>query len=359
MEGELSAKYNVEIEKIEAALNDFFPYTKITQPFLSGIFSSRQDDQSALPEAASGAALLKPAADLFSRGGKRWRPLLMHLICKAAGGADSALPLIPLVEFCHNASLIHDDIEDCSPERRGKPAIHLLYGVDTAINSGAFLYFFPLACIDSWGAPAEKKALVYSIWGEYMRRLHLGQSIDIEWHRDRDFFPPASNYYEMCRLKTGCLSRLAARLGLLCAGKDADPALLAAACDLGLGFQILDDVKNLRGGIAGKTRADDLVEGKKSLPILMYIDSASCEAEKTARRQNVTAAFEAAGNTKNAGPGELSLAIIEEIEKAGALEIANMEGLAFLEEAKSAFANFTAVDKDAGEMLENFVGRIS
>ena len=69
--------------------------------------------------------LLEPPKELLYRGGKRWRPLLMTLICESLGGGDAALPLSPLVEFSHNASLIHDDIEDVSDERRGKPAIQI------------------------------------------------------------------------------------------------------------------------------------------------------------------------------------------------------------------------------------------
>jgi len=70
--------------------------------------------------------LTAPLEDMMSRGGKRWRPLLMTLVCETLGGGDAAIPLTPAVEFSHNASLIHDDIEDDSEERRGKPAIHKL-----------------------------------------------------------------------------------------------------------------------------------------------------------------------------------------------------------------------------------------
>jgi octaprenyl-diphosphate synthase len=81
-------------------------------------------------------SLTLPGWDLVSRGGKRWRPLLATLICEGLGGGDAALALVPLVELPHNASLIHDDIEDNSDERRGRAAVHILYGTDTAINAG-------------------------------------------------------------------------------------------------------------------------------------------------------------------------------------------------------------------------------
>jgi octaprenyl-diphosphate synthase len=120
-----------------------------------------------------------PGQDLLDRGGKRWRPLLALLVCEAAGGGDAALPLMPLVEFPHNASLIHDDLKDKSVLRRGKSAVHLIYGNDAAINSGSFLYFLPLAALETWNAPPASKNRVFSLWAAHMRRLHLGQSMDI------------------------------------------------------------------------------------------------------------------------------------------------------------------------------------
>jgi octaprenyl-diphosphate synthase len=209
----------------------------------------------------------------------------MTLICEPLGGGDAALPLTPLVEFCHNASLIHDDIEDSSDQRRGKSAVHLIYGTDTAINSGSFFYFLSLACVDAWEAPAERKEQVRAVWGEYMRRLHLGQAMDIYWHRDFVSLPAIEEYYTMCGLKTGCLARMAAVLGVLAAlpraalpggsltgaGPQAAEQLGLAAEKLGVGFQILDDVKNLSAGLPGKKRGDDVVEGKKSLPVLLYL----------------------------------------------------------------------------------------
>jgi len=239
-------------------------------------------------------AVTAPCRDLISRGGKRWRPLLMVLICEALGGRDTAMPLAPLVEFSHSASLIHDDIEDNSKERRGKPAVHIIHGVDVAINSGSFLYFLALACIDSWAAGLETKegfsktdaelakAKVYGLWAGFMRKLHLGQATDIHWHRNFDIIPSVDEYYRMCGLKTGCLARFAAELGVTAAGiaekATGNTGLLTAelmgvaAEKLGVGFQILDDIINVSAGAPGKNRGDDIVEGKKSLPILLFLD---------------------------------------------------------------------------------------
>ena len=219
--------------------------------------------------------LLEPLRDIISRGGKRWRPLLMTLVCESLGGGDAAIPLSPLVEYPHNASLIHDDIEDGSEERRGKPAIHKIYGEDTAINSGTFFYFLSVSCIENAVATGKikNKEQIYKLWAECLRRLHLGQSMDISWHRDVSYIPSIEDYYLMCGMKTGNLARLAAELGSHIAGAPPETVqqLGDAAQKLGIGFQILDDVKNLTTGIPGKRRGDDVVEGKKSLPVLLHM----------------------------------------------------------------------------------------
>lgn len=264
----------------------------------------------------------------------------MTLICEALDGGDAALPLAPLVELPHNASLIHDDIEDNSDERRGRPAAHLIYGTDTAINGGCFLYFLPLVCIDEWDVPAELKGRVYAIWGEHMRRLHLGQAMDIAWHRDFASRPSPEEYALMCRLKTGALARLAAVLGVYSglAGRPAEgdarslaAALGSAAEKLGVGFQILDDVKNLTTGIPGKKRGDDIVEGKKSLPVLLYLNRCPEAGALTAR---CFAAARAGGT----GVPEVE-EFIGALGAAGVLEEAEKQGRALIAEAGGIFSS--------------------
>ncbi len=280
--------------------------------------------------------LTMPGWDLVTRGGKRWRPLLMTLVCEMLGGGDSAVPLTPLVEFPHNASLIHDDIEDNSDERRGKPAVHLLYGTDTAINSGSFLFFLPLRCIDAWNASAEKKRVLYQTYTEYLRRIHLGQAMDISWHRNADAIPSVDEYIQMCKLKTGVLAKMAAVCGVHIAGDNvilesgmtiAD-YLGSAVEKLGVGFQILDDVKNLTTGNPGKKRGDDIVEGKKSLPVLLYLH------EHKDKRDMVYRCFRAAREDG------ISSSKVEELisilDVSGTINKAKEQGLVLIKESEEA-----------------------
>jgi octaprenyl-diphosphate synthase len=346
----MDPQYTRRLEKIEAVLNARLPETpdpawlRDNFPGLPGTVS---------PDLVKSLTL--PGWDLLSRGGKRWRPLLSVLVCESLGGGDGALALVPLVELPHNASLIHDDIEDNSDERRGKPAAHILYGTDTAINAGSFLYFLPLTCIEVWDAPLPLKNAVYRLWGEHMRRLHLGQAMDISWHRDHGtggptFLPSLADYDLMCRLKTGCLARFAAILGVYGAAAAGGigageietwaGALGGAAEKLGVAFQILDDVKNLTTGVPGKKRGDDIVEGKKSLPVLLYLHG---PAHKGAG-ELVSRCFQAAG-VSGVGAPEVE-ELIAELEGSGALTEARKRGLALIGEVREAFP---------GELLRGLV----
>ncbi|MDR1149730.1 MAG: polyprenyl synthetase family protein [Spirochaetaceae bacterium] len=346
----MTLDYTSRLQKIESILQNALPRRPDAAWFKRNFFDYGQEFP--LPRKAA-EPLVEPVVDLLSRGGKRWRPLLMLLVCESLGGGMAALPLSPLVEFCHDASLIHDDIEDNSTERRGKPAVHLLYGTDTAINSGCFLYFLPLSCIDNWDAPDEAKLKLYSLWSREMRALHLGQSLDIAWHRSWETLPSIDDYYTMCALKTGVLARFAARTAYLAAfyaggsgGANAGFAFARAAEKLGVGFQILDDVKNLTEGVQGKKRGDDIVEGKKSLPVLLYLHGASADMTETERRKRmVMRCFNAAANVETPEVEELiyELAAAECLDKAAGL------GRNLLAEAKELFSNagFTGAGNDA------------
>jgi octaprenyl-diphosphate synthase len=339
----MDSEYSIQIKKIEAELDKWLPgfndagipafqATSAGSVWARKVFPEdviRTDDESL-------RVLLTPVKDMLSRGGKRWRPLLMTLVCESLGGGDASLPLTPIVEFSHNATLIHDDIEDDSEERRGKPAIHKIYGVDTAINSGSFLYFLSLSCIEAY--KGDNKELIYKLWAEYMRGLHLGQAMDISWHKKISFVPTIDEYFIMCGLKTGSLARLAAEAGAYTAGADTDTAVKFgdAAEKLGIAFQILDDVKNLTTGVPGKLRGDDVVEGKKSLPILLYL------TRYPEKREMVYYSFHAAKINGTAVPEVEEL--INTLTAAGVLSEAKEKAHSMLSDVRETFSSIK-VDK--------------
>jgi octaprenyl-diphosphate synthase len=185
--------------------------------------------------------------------------------------------------------------------------------------------------------------------------------MDIAWHRDFASRPGPEEYLLMCRLKTGALARLAAVLGVY-SGLAASAQGLAAAFGeaaekLGVGFQILDDVKNLTTGIPGKKRGDDLVEGKKSLPVLLYLNRCP-EAGALAARCFAAAR---AGGT---GVPEVE-EFIGALGAAGVLEEAEKQGRALIAEAGEAFLSLPGGVPSCGDsaearlLLAGFAERIS
>jgi len=342
------------LKKIEEELERWLPANTKTgaKPILAEeVFSGIGKDV----RESSLNALIEPLKDMLSRGGKRWRPLLMTLICETLGGGDAAIPLAPLVEFCHNASLIHDDIEDDSDERRSKPTIHQIYGVDTAINSGSFFYFLSLCCFETYNG--ANKDRIYKLWAEYMRHLHLGQAIDISWHRDIRVIPDINDYFVMCALKTGSLSRFAAESGAYIADASTEAAcyLGEAAEKLGIGFQILDDVKNLTTGVPGKKRGDDIVEGKKSYPVLLYLH------KYPEKRELIFYCFYEAKTNGFLVP-EIE-EMIDLLTAAGVLKEAEEKALGLIKEARDIFNSPQYGDFPASEkgrtLIDNLISMIS
>jgi len=261
----MRAEYTEILEKIEAELSRELPEIPSDR-----WLESRFGPLAALPTEADRRAVTAPGRELLDRGGKRWRPLLQVLAARAFGPGDLALALAPIPEIVHNGTLIVDDIEDGAEVRRGGPAVHRVHGVDAAVNGGNLMYFLPLALLEERVSYPALRARLYGAYASQLRRVHLGQALDIAWHRDPARIPSEQEYLLMCSLKTGALSGLAARIGALCGGAPDEraDALVRAFEEAGVSFQILDDVRNLRTGNPGKERGDDIVEGKKSLPVI-------------------------------------------------------------------------------------------
>ncbi len=276
----MNSEFSTRLEKIENVLKNFLP-SKTNPEWQEQAFG--QIDSCISDTHMQN--LLLPCRNLLDLGGKRWRPLLLVLCAEFTAEAkgktklefssavEKAVSLTPLVEFAHTASLIHDDIEDEADTRRGKPAAHITYGLDVALNAASWLYFQSASCIDSLNASESERNTFYALFMKELRRLHLGQAMDILWHRNPKLIPTVDEYTAMVRNKTGTLSRLAVKTGVLAGGGTLEEAEKAGkiAEDIGTGFQIIDDVINLTSGNPGKKRGDDIVEGKKSLPVLYHL----------------------------------------------------------------------------------------
>ena len=277
----MNAEFTMRLQKIEGVLNAYLPTQSDGgwRNFSFGSIAPCVND-------SHFSNLISPCRSLIDSGGKRWRPLLLVLCAELSavaknssqGSVESSLEkaygITPLVEFAHTASLIHDDIEDSSDTRRGNPASHITYGLDVALNAASWLYFEAAASVGRMNFSDSEKVRFYELFLTELRRLHLGQAMDILWHRNPDLIPSVQEYTAMVQNKTGTLSRLAVKLGFLSGGASDSEIEEAGsvAQNIGTGFQILDDVINLTAGNPGKKRGDDIVEGKKSLPVLIHLE---------------------------------------------------------------------------------------
>lgn len=241
-----------------------------------------------LPRGEPAAFLYDLARDYPLRGGKRFRPALL-LLCTALAGADPAraLPSAVALELFQNFALVHDDIEDGSEMRRGKPALHRAHGIPLALNAGDLLFsLVHEALLDNARVLGAEAALeVNRHFNAMFRRTFEGQAMDIGWIQT-GHFPGREEFETMIRLKTGWYSgRGPCQVGALIGG--GDPALIETLGDfgemLGIGFQLRDDLLNLAADSAdtapgvlsggyGKERGGDIAEGKRTLIVIEMLE---------------------------------------------------------------------------------------
>ncbi|NUN11174.1 polyprenyl synthetase family protein [Candidatus Micrarchaeota archaeon] len=259
----------VEIKKfvpeIEASMQELLPkkYNSSSISKTSGKINYELDLQ------AINGSINTPFWDLLERGGKRWRPALLLMTCEALGkDYKKALNLAALVELTHNATLVADDVEDSSDERRGKPCLHHIYGIDIAINAGNSVYFIPAMTILNSPYSSELRNELMNVFLIEMVNVSIGQGIDIYWHRGLKEEVSEAQYLQMAAFKTGCLSRMACRLASVhsSASKEQVDALGDFGESIGVAFQIQDDVLNLTADEEyGKEIGGDISEGKRTL----------------------------------------------------------------------------------------------
>jgi len=210
-------------------------------------------------------------------GGKRIRPLIVLLTTAAAGGEwERALPAAAAVELVHNFSLLHDDIEDKSPLRRGRPTIWTQWGIPQAINTGdsmfalAHLTMFKLEDTTSPSITLNASKIIQKT----CLKLTQGQYLDI-YYEERDDLT-LDDYWPMVTGKTAALIAASNELGALVANanQEIQKHYRTFGLNLGLAFQVLDDFLGIWGESKkiGKSIVSDLVTRKKTLPILYGLE---------------------------------------------------------------------------------------
>ncbi|MFH1394425.1 MAG: polyprenyl synthetase family protein [Candidatus Micrarchaeota archaeon] len=224
-------------------------------------------------------------APFLKRGGKKLRPALCLLSCGIAGGKyQSAVESAAIIEIVHNVTLIHDDIEDGSKFRRGEPTMHSTYGMPTAMNSGDALYNFAWDWMLSLPQPAERILKLQRMYAGHVKRMVLGQGMEIMWRREGRFNIGEREYLEMVIGKTASLMELSCGAGAFFAdaGQGMSSRLSSFGRKLGTAFQIHDDVLNLTGDFRRyrKEIGGDIHEGKRTLMVAHCLENAN-EAERS------------------------------------------------------------------------------
>jgi geranylgeranyl diphosphate synthase, type I len=205
--------------------------------------------------------------------GKRIRPLLV-LLCTSACGADwqSALPAAAAVELVHNFSLVHDDIQDNSDKRRGRPTTWAKWGMPMAINVGDALFVMSNQAIVDLHVNYAPETVVKAAEVLHNTCLELtrGQFLDMSYEERNDL--AVEDYWPMIAGKTAALLSACCHIGALLGGAQdtGQEAYRAFGHYLGLAFQVQDDILGIWGdeALTGKSAASDLIEGKNSLPVL-------------------------------------------------------------------------------------------
>jgi geranylgeranyl diphosphate synthase type I len=281
--GEYLEKKKPEIDKLIAK---YLPQ-KATKKWLEFTFGKPSYFYS---QKAAQEVLIKPIYEFLDRGGKKWRPALFLLITEAVGGdLRKVKDFLIIPELAHDGSIISDDVEDQGELRRGKPCLHRIFGVDVAVNAGNFLYFLPLITLIKSKNKFKPKVLAkaYKIYAQDMINIHLGQGTDIYWHQGKAETVSQKEYLQMCAFKTGCLSRLAAKLAVALSGKSDKLAESVGkmAEAIGVAFQIQDDILDL--ALEGKERkkfgksfGNDVKEGKRTLIVIHALKKANRKDKK-------------------------------------------------------------------------------
>jgi geranylgeranyl diphosphate synthase type II len=219
-------------------------------------------------DALPAQGLYAPMAYLMGLPAKRVRPVATLMACELFGGdVEQALEEAIGIELFHNFTLMHDDIMDASPLRRGDPTVHVKWNVNTAILSGDAML---VKAYQLMGASAE----VFQLFNRYALLVCEGQQQDMDFEQRDDV--TAAEYMEMIRLKTAVLLACAMEIGAAKAGAAPEERERIGRFGerLGLAFQLRDDVLDAFGdpALTGKQRGGDLRAGKKTWLLLRGLE---------------------------------------------------------------------------------------
>jgi geranylgeranyl pyrophosphate synthase len=257
--------------------------------------------------AGHGERLGTDAAMTLEAGGKRLRPLLV-LLCAGPDGDEATVRAAAAIELVHMATLVHDDVLDRAPLRRGRPTVAATSGRERAAATGDLLFSRAFALLAA--PPAPRAVVLLASASVALARGELAQRQDAF-----DISVSEQRYLERCRLKTATLFECACLLG-----RDEKP-LAEFGAEIGLAFQLLDDILDISGPPerTGKARGTDLLDGTVTLPLI-----AAAEADPEIRSLDLRALDAPAAE-----------ALCDRIAASGALDRVRAGALEMVSAAKS------------------------
>jgi len=246
-----------------------------------------QDLQLRIDEAFSGIRFPSSPADLYDPisytlglGGKRLRPLLMLASCQMFGGEiDDAIHPAIGIELFHNFTLLHDDIMDAAPLRRGKETVYKKWNSNVAILAGDTMF----ALANKYMLRTRHQAVspVVELFNQTAIEVCEGQQYDMDYEHRQDV--TIADYMEMIRLKTAVLLAASLKTGAIIAGAGSVDCnyIYDFGINIGLAFQLKDDLLDVYGVQEkfGKVSGGDIVAGKKTYLYLKALESAGSQTE--------------------------------------------------------------------------------
>jgi len=264
------------------------------------------------------------------RGGKRIRPILATLCCKAVGGnQEEVIKPAGIIEMFHNFTLIHDDIADSSQFRRGEPTLHISHGIPIALNSGDALYTLLWKEMVNLDLETKKLAWLQKRCVETFKAVAEGQGMELSWEREKRFNISEKEYLLMISGKTASLLSLSCEIGAVLGGADDSVCrdLRRFGNSIGVAFQIQDDILNVTGDFKKykKEIGGDITEGKRTLMIIHCLKY--CEKHE---RERIIEVLENHRSEKQ----EVDF-VIDVLNKSGSVEYARKQAVGLVENAKS------------------------
>ena len=220
--------------------------------------------------------LYEPTRYILNLGGKRIRPLFTLITVDIFNGdVKDALPAALAIEIFHNFSLVHDDVMDNAPLRRGKDTIHKKWNLNTAILSGDVMLIWSYEILQQY--PPEISGILTKLFSQTARKVCEGQQLDIDFPQTTHV--SLEDYMQMIKYKTAVLIGCSMSVGAVISNASSEQIIEinSIGTDIGLIFQLQDDYLDVFGTVnkIGKQIGGDIIENKKTFLHIYVLENGS------------------------------------------------------------------------------------